>query len=141
MNESPPSPTSTRVGYLVASLACFIAGAISFDFLVPLLAGTTRSRAGGSIVVTVLLYAPFVALALMADAVERKASRIRAVLFFGFFACVFGWLYLRGYWSAEIALAQGHWTAASLSVGLLPFKSVPVLAVAGVSALLIRKLG
>ena len=45
-----------------------------------------------------------------------------------------GALYLAGYWAAQQALLAQKWTAAALSVGLLPFKSILVLLLAAIAA-------
>jgi hypothetical protein len=141
VDEQTSSRPATRLGYLIASWICFGAGAIGLEVLIHFLLGTTRPQyaTGGSIVISLIFYAPFAALALMAASVEKKTSRLRGAAFFGFFVCVLGMLYFRGLWYAEIAMMERKWTAASLTIGLLPFQSVPVLAIAGLVALLIRK--
>jgi uncharacterized membrane protein (GlpM family) len=141
VDRQTPSRPATRLGYLIASSICFIAGGIGQQVLIHFLLGITLPRytSGSSIIGTLFLYAPFAALALMAASVERKSSRIGGAVFFGFFVCVLGALYFHGFWYFEIAMMARKWTAASLSIGLLPFQSVPVLVVAGGVALLVRK--
>ena len=123
-----------RLGYLVVSLLCFVAGAVGFELLFP------SSGGSGSIVSFLVLYAPFAVLALLAASLEAETSRRLGAVFFGVFVCVLGWLYFRAYAYSETALAQRKWTAATLSIGFLVFKSVLVLAVAGGVGFLIKEL-
>lgn len=80
---------------------------------------------------TLLLALPFVGAELIAVEVERVANRRTAqVVFFLSLAAVSG-IYLAGYWAAQHAAVLRDWRAASLALGLMPFKSLPVLLVAG----------
>ena len=124
-------PTNPRLGFLVASALCFVAGAVAFDFIF--------ESGGGGILGLLLLYAPFVVLALMAASLEQNCSRSWAVVFFAVFVCVLGGLDFLGFRDADLALAQRKWTAAALSLGFPVLARVPVLVVAGVVAFLIRK--
>ena len=81
------------------------------------------------------LLAPFLTLAVIA-AVFVRARGVKfgfAVFWFG--AALLGALYFIGYTSSEQAMLNHKWTAAALSVGFLPFQSVPVLAVVLIGAL------
>jgi hypothetical protein len=78
---------------------------------------------------TVLLLAPHFVVGLIAYRIGRLSG-----LWLGQAYYAFGWLtlaalYWVGYSSAEHALMEEKWTAAALSIGLLPFQSVPLLLV------------
>ena len=79
---------------------------------------------------SVLLAMPFVAAELTAIEIERVANRrIAQVVFFASLAAIAA-IYLAGYWAAQQAAMRRDWAAASLALGLMPFKSLPVLLVA-----------
>jgi hypothetical protein len=130
---SAPQPIG-RLGFLVASVLCFVAGLVGLGVLMHSATG------GGSIAGNLFLYAPFAVIALLAAMVEEDASGAWAIAFFALFVCMLCGLYFRGFWYAEIAMTDGKWTAATLTVAFLPIKSVPVLFVAGAAALLAGKL-
>lgn len=73
---------------------------------------------------------PFIAAELTAVEIERVANRrIAQVVLFASLAAIAS-IYLAGYWAAQQAAVRRDWSAASLALGLMPFKSVPVLLVA-----------
>lgn len=77
---------------------------------------------------SLLLLAPFALLGWMAASLASKKSlHLGAILFCSgaFILCI---MYLQGHLDAQQALQHSKWTASALSVGLLPFESVPVLA-------------
>jgi hypothetical protein len=76
---------------------------------------------------TLLLLAPFTAIGWLSIRVDRSINGVVAAAFFLGFIAVLGWLYFRGYWAAQHALLQERWTAAALSVGLLGFRSIPIV--------------
>ncbi len=80
-------------------------------------------------VASAMLGLPFFAAAVLGVEVERLANRRTGSTIF--FACLAGIvaIYLAGYWSAQQSLATKSWTAASLTIGLMPFKSLAVLVV------------
>jgi TRAP-type C4-dicarboxylate transport system permease small subunit len=57
---------------------------------------------------------------------KKRTLKSGAVLFVTG-AVVLGLIYLAGHIGAEQAMQQRKWTAAALSVGLIPFYSTPVL--------------
>lgn len=80
---------------------------------------------------TMVLMAPFFVLAYLAVWVARKASVLLAAIVFVPPVAVLEWYYHWGYVAAEHALLQKKWTAAALSIGLLPFfVGVPAVAAA-----------
>jgi hypothetical protein len=87
---------------------------------------------------TMLLAMPFVAAELTAVEVERVANRRTAqVVFFTSLAAI-SCIYLAGYWAAQQASLRRDWQAASLALGLMPFKSLPVLLLAAGAGLYSR---
>ena len=89
---------------------------------------------------TLMLLAPFVAIAGLSVWVARTSSGAIAAGFFCLFMVVIGWLYLVGHWESQEAMQRRHWTAAALSVGLLPFLSIPVVLVAAVAGGVITRM-
>jgi hypothetical protein len=79
---------------------------------------------------TVLLAMPFVAIEMIAVEIERVANRRTAQVVFLASLAVIAGVYLAGYWTAQHAAARRDWPAASLALGLMPFKSIPILLVA-----------
>lgn len=92
---------------------------------------------GRQFVLTMFLLAPFVAAAMTCGFAERHARPRCIVPIFFFAMAALLYYYFEGYQAAERAMLQQMWTAASLSVGLLPFFiGIPVvLAVIGAGAL------
>lgn len=86
---------------------------------------------------TTLLLAPFVVVAIVCARVEKQARRRSAALIFGGAMLALLYFYFQGHQGAQHALVEEKWTAAALSIGLLPFfVGVPVvLAVIGAGAL------
>lgn len=80
-----------------------------------------------------LLALPFFVISGLSAELARAFSLQRGFLFFfAAFTCV-AYLYCTAYWDAQHALLEGRWTASTLLIGLLPFKSIPVLIVAGLA--------
>jgi hypothetical protein len=89
---------------------------------------------------TLFLALPIVALCLLVKALAQRADRWRLLLFFCVFYGALAGLHWRGFAGAERALAEKQWTAAALSIGLLPFISAPVVAAACLAAwLMVRQ--
>jgi len=83
------------------------------------------------------LFAPFLAVAFICAAVNKRARTRSAATIFGAVVLVLLYYYFGGFQAAQQALLDKRWTAAALSVGLLPFFiGIPtVLAVVGLGAL------
>jgi MFS family permease len=88
---------------------------------------------------TAMLLAPFLLLGWMAASLARKRTFNRGLLLFGIGVVALGALYFVGHIGAEQAMHDRKWTAAALSVGLLPFQSIPVLFLALVTRLLMGR--
>lgn len=74
---------------------------------------------------------PFFVISGLSAELARAFSLQRGFLFFSVvFVCI-AYLYCTAYWDAQHALLEGRWTASTLLIGLLPFKSIPVLIIAG----------
>lgn len=86
---------------------------------------------------TMLLLAPFVAVAFVCAFAEKRARTRSILLIFAVAMLTLLYFYFEGHQAAERAMLQKKWTAAALSVGLLPiFIGVPVvLAALGAGAL------
>lgn len=87
-----------------------------------------------------LLYVPAVLIALIAAAVAKRRSVWMALIAFVVGMAPLTVKYAIGHWNAVIAMALRKWTAAALSVGLLPFSGLFWVALAGLSAGLILML-
>lgn len=85
---------------------------------------------------TFLLIAPFVTVALICARQQKKSQGHFAKISFCVAMLALLFFYFRGYAAAQNAMFEEKWTAAALSVGLLPFfVGIPVvLIVAGISA-------
>jgi hypothetical protein len=94
-----------------------------------------------TIIGLILLFAPFAAAALICAKVNERSRTGTAATLFALSLLVLSYFYFGGFHSAEQAMVDKRWTAAALSIGLLPFfVGVPfVLALIG-AALITRKL-
>ena len=88
---------------------------------------------------TAMLLVPFALLGWMAASLARKKALRSGMVLFAAGSAVLGLIYFWGHIVAQQAMQDRMWTAAALSVGLLPFESVPVLAVAFVARLLMGR--
>jgi hypothetical protein len=80
---------------------------------------------------SLLLAMPFVAAEMIAVEIERVANRRTALVVFFASLVAIAAIYLAGYWAAQHAAARKDWAAASMALGLMPFKSLVVLTIAG----------
>jgi len=77
---------------------------------------------------TVLLLAPFIAVALVCSWAEKKARSRSVALIFAVAILTLLYFYFQGHQGQQHAMLEQRWTAAALSVGLLPFFiGVPVV--------------
>ena len=88
---------------------------------------------------TGMLLAPFLLVAWMASSLARRKTMSRGLVFLCLACSVLALMYFLGYQESQRYMAQRMWTAATLAVGLLAFKSVPVLIVALVTFLIVRR--
>ncbi|MES2938513.1 MAG: hypothetical protein V4864_12585 [Pseudomonadota bacterium] len=86
-----------------------------------------------------MLVAPFLLLAWMAASLAKARTFESGLILFGIAALALTALYVLGHVAAEQAVNSRQWTAAALSVGLLPFQSIPVLVLALLARLLLGR--
>jgi hypothetical protein len=88
---------------------------------------------------TALLLAPFLLLGWMSGSAATRKTFGAGLCVFFFGTLLLGFMYFVGYQDAETFAREGKWTAATLSVGMLPFKSaVPLMICLGVRWLVLR---
>jgi len=132
--------------YLPVSLMVFLAATTGADVFASMSIGGQPFAAalhedlywaGVELVGTMLLLAPFIAVALVCTLLERQSRTRSALLIFAFAMLTLLYFYFEGYQAAERAALQKMWTAATLSIGTLPvFIGVPVvLAAMGAASL------
>jgi hypothetical protein len=76
---------------------------------------------------TAMLLAPFLLLAWMSASLAKRRGDQRGFGLFALGSALLCVLYFSGYYGSQTYMERRLWTAAALSVGLLPFKSVLVL--------------
>lgn len=81
---------------------------------------------------TLLLAVPFLVASLLGAQVAREFSLLRASLLLAVVFGLLGWLYFSAYWDAQLSILERKWTSSALSIGLLPFKSIPILLLGGI---------
>ena len=132
--------------YLPVAVAVFLAATTGADLI-------ARTSVGGQpfaaalrehlhwaavqFVGTLLLLAPFIAVAFVCARTEKQARDRSVALIFTVAMLALLYFYFQGYQASERAMLDKMWTAATLSIGLLPFFiGVPVvLTVMGAGAL------
>jgi hypothetical protein len=121
------------------SILCFLVTTTGFDIAARVFVASQSFRAAARESVyyatvqpfgTMLLAAPYLAVGILSTGVVKRTGLIKASLFFVVVVAVLGALYFFGYWGAQQALVKRAWTAAALSVGLLPFMSIPIIIIA-----------
>lgn len=88
---------------------------------------------------TLMLLAPFVTLGWLAGSLAKQRTVASGMGLFIGGAVVLCLIYFHGHLGAEQAMQQRKWTVAAIAVGLLPFKSIPVLTTTLVLRLLIGR--
>jgi hypothetical protein len=138
--------------YLMSSLVAFLLGTVASDLVARTsIAGEALGQAlsehwhyaAAEPVGSLILLAPFLGVGLVSATVEKWARTRSAILLFTLGTAPLLYSYFTGYQAAQHALLDEKWTAAALSVGLLPFiVGIPVLfvlALAGVLAVGIHR--
>jgi hypothetical protein len=128
--------------FAVADIGCEIVARLSFgrNSIGEALSETLYYSATQPIS-TVMLLAPFALLGWMAASLATKKTLGLGIILFVAGAAFLGTMYFYGHIEAEQAMQDHKWTAATLSVGLLPFKSIPVLVVILIARLLLGRKG
>ena len=89
---------------------------------------------------TVMLLAPFILLSWMSASLAKCKGFEKGLGVFILGAFLLMLMYFSGYQDSQAYMKQRMWTAATLSIGLLPFKSVPLLLIClGLRWLIARK--
>jgi hypothetical protein len=96
--------------------------------------------AGVQFIGTILLFAPFGFLAVIASWVQDRKNAWTAVALFAIPTLYLIYSYFDGYQASQIAMLDKRWTAATLSVGFLPFAAVPVVLIDWLAALILVRL-
>ena len=78
---------------------------------------------------TLFSFLPFAAIAWICASLAR-VSRSRAIGIMIACLALFALMYYGGYMDSQKYMLQRMWTAATLAVGLIPFKSIPIVLVA-----------
>jgi len=78
---------------------------------------------------TLFSLAPFAAIAWICGSLAR-ISRARAMGLMATCLILFAFMYYGGHTDSQRFMHQRMWTAAALAVGLIPFKSIPIVLVA-----------
>ena len=123
--------------YLPLAVVVFLAATTGADLIArtsiagePLAAALREHLyyAGLQFVGTILLLAPFVAVAFVCSRAEKQARSRSVALIFAAAMFTLLYFYFQGHQGAQHALLEEKWTAAALSIGLLPFFiGVPVV--------------
>jgi hypothetical protein len=89
---------------------------------------------------TAMLLMPFLLLGWLAASTVKRKGFDAGLGVFLLGVLLLGFMYFSGYQDSQGFMKERKWTAATLSVGLLPFKSVPLLLIClGFRWLVIRK--
>jgi hypothetical protein len=88
---------------------------------------------------TVLLLIPYLIVGLVATVFGRNNNLQRGCFILIFNFLFLAALYFYGYFSAQQCLLHKAWTAAALSVGLLPFLSIPIICLGSVVGWVVSK--
>jgi hypothetical protein len=84
---------------------------------------------------SLMLFAPFLAVAVICAAVQGKVRTSRIAAIFGTGMLALMYFYFEAHQAAQRAVLEQHWTAASLTVGLLPFvPGIPIFGAVLVAA-------
>lgn len=134
--------------YLLTAAVSFLAATMGADLIARTsIAGETFAVAlrdhlywaGVQLVGTILLFAPFVTIALVCARAEKRARSRSVAIIFGLAMITLLYFYFQGHQEAQRAMLEELWTAAALSVGLLPFfigipTTIAVIAAAAIAA-------
>jgi hypothetical protein len=139
----------TTRAYLLTAIAAFIVVVTGSDLIARMtIAGDTFSNAVGehlrwaslTIVGVVVLFVPFGGAALICRAANKRAKTRSAISLFLVALAALGYFYFGGFQASQHAMLDERWTAATLSIGLLPFfVGLPLLGVVAIAAVVIAR--
>lgn len=127
------------INYTIASILIYLLATTGFDVLVSILQTkkeiifvlrTSIISSYTHPLSSLFLAIPFLFIGLVASNIAKGIGPPQAKIYFAISNLALGTLYFSGYWSAQKALLANEWTSAALSIGLLPFQSILVLALA-----------
>lgn len=134
------------LAYPISALAVGIGATVGSDILARMwIGGETLAAASsehlhyalGSWVGTIFLLAPFLVVGCVSAAFQRQKDVRSAGVISTVGLMPLSYFYFQGYQAAQYALAEERWTAAALSIGLLPFAvGIPVVLLVAFAALI-----
>lgn len=122
--------------FLGLAVAMFVVAHVGFEVYARLLVGRnglsealheTLYYSAIQPIGSMMLLAPFLFLGWMAASLAKKKTMKVGMLLFAVGVTILTVMYFKGHIGAQQAMLAHKWTAAALSVGLLPFQSIPVL--------------
>lgn len=135
--------------FLVLAAVAFLVATTGSDvFARVTIGGETLSKAfsehfywaGVQFIGTLMLLAPFGFLAVIASWVHERTNTWKAVALFAVPTAYLVYSYFEGYQASQLAMLDKRWTAATLSVGFLPFAAAAVVLVTWLVALILVRL-
>ena len=89
---------------------------------------------------TLMLLAPFGFLAVIASWVQERTNAWKAVALFVVPTAYLVYSYFEGYQASQLAMLDKRWTAATMSIGFLPFAAAAVVLLTWLAALFLVRL-
>jgi hypothetical protein len=139
----------TTKAYLLIATAVFLAAVTGSDLIARMtIVGDTLGVAVSehlrwaslTIVGMVFLFAPFVFVAFICGVVNKRAKTRSAVTLFSVAMVALAYYYFGGFQASQQAMLDKKWTAAALSIGLLPFfAGLPLSAVTAIAAAVLAR--
>ena len=140
----------TKKAYLLAALAIFAVVITGSDLIARITIAELRlgeairehlQWLSLTVVGVLLLFAPFGSIALICGTANRRARTRSAATLFLLSAAVLAYFYFEGFQASQQAMLDQRWTAATLSIGLLPlFIGLPLVVVVAVFAWVVARL-
>lgn len=134
--------------YLVISALAFIAATLIVDIVAGMTFDTTSFSSnvfeyvkGPNAVFVLLSISPFIAVALISGLLNRSSGPTRSLPLFSTAILALVFSYAKGHWNSQLLLQKERWTAASFSVGVLPFIGFGIVFVTICVAALASQLG
>jgi hypothetical protein len=134
----------TTKAYLLIATGVFIAAVTVSDLIARMtIAGNSLGIALAehlhwvslTLVGIVFLFAPFVGVAFICGSANRRTKTRSAAALFLIALAVLAYFYFGGFQASQQAMLDRKWTAAALSIGLLPFFiGLPLIGVVAIAA-------
>jgi hypothetical protein len=133
--------------YFTLSFVAFVVAALITDIAARMsIASASLSYATSAyleyprIVRSIILFVPFALVAAICAWLEKRVNLWGCLLIFLIAIGTLCFFYANGFWDAQLALSRRRWTAASLSVGLLPFIGLGIAIATGGVAIFVAQL-